>query len=97
MYPLEIRRELTISTDASLTWEALRYLKQHTRLPIWVKGIMSPQDATLAIENGADAIFVSNHGGRQLDGSPPSLMVLESIVNTVAGRVPVVSSHWVKF
>uniref|UniRef100_A0A8H7TMN2 FMN hydroxy acid dehydrogenase domain-containing protein n=1 Tax=Bionectria ochroleuca TaxID=29856 RepID=A0A8H7TMN2_BIOOC len=55
--------------DASLTWEALRYLKQHTRLPIWVKGIMSPQDATLAIENGADAIF--------------------SIVNTVAGRVPV--------
>ncbi|KAK7225261.1 hypothetical protein V2G26_013264 [Clonostachys chloroleuca] len=75
--------------DASLTWEALRYMKQHTRLPIWVKGIMSPQDANLAIENGADAIFVSNHGGRQLDGSPPSLMVLESIANAVAGRVPV--------
>ncbi|KAJ3543745.1 hypothetical protein NM208_g3415 [Fusarium decemcellulare] len=75
--------------DASLTWEAVTYLKGITHLPIWVKGIMSPEDAVLAIENGADAIFVSNHGGRQLDGSPPTLRVLEDICQAVKGRVPV--------
>ncbi|KAF4983834.1 hypothetical protein FZEAL_840 [Fusarium zealandicum] len=75
--------------DASLTWEAMQYLKSITHLPIWVKGIMTPEDATLAIENGADAIFVSNHGGRQLDGSPPTLRVLEDICKVAKGLVPV--------
>ncbi|KAH6897067.1 FMN-dependent dehydrogenase [Thelonectria olida] len=75
--------------DASLTWEAVTYLKSITQLPIWVKGIMAPQDAALAIAHGADAVFVSNHGGRQLDGAPPTLRVLESICQVVKGRVPV--------
>lgn len=52
---------------------------------------MTPEDAELAIKHGADAIFVSNHGGRQLDGSPPTLRVLESICRAVDKRVPVVS------
>jgi isopentenyl diphosphate isomerase/L-lactate dehydrogenase-like FMN-dependent dehydrogenase len=80
----------TDGLDASLTWEAITYLKSITKLPIWVKGIMTPQDAVLALDNGADAIFVSNHGGRQLDGAPPTLRVLESICQVVKGRVPVV-------
>ncbi|KAM5343276.1 hypothetical protein ACJ41O_014242 [Fusarium nematophilum] len=79
----------TNKIDASLTWEAVSYLKSVTKLPIWLKGIMTPEDAVLAIENGADAIFVSNHGGRQLDGSPPTLRVLEDICQAVKGRVPV--------
>ena len=75
--------------DASLTWESVKYLKSVTKLPVWLKGIMTPEDAVLAVEHGADAIFVSNHGGRQLDGSPPSLRVLESIARVVDKRVPV--------
>lgn len=50
---------------------------------------MTPEDALLAVEHGADAIFVSNHGGRQLDGAPPSLRVLEGIAQAVNGRLPV--------
>lgn len=77
--------------DASLTWEAVKYLKSITHLPIWLKGIMTEEDALLAVEHGADAIFVSNHGGRQLDGSPPTLRVIEKISKAVNKRIPVVS------
>ena len=68
-------------------------MKSTTKLPIWLKEIMTPEDAELAIEHGANAIFVSNHGGRQLDGSPPTLRVLESICKIVNKRVPVVSVY----
>ena len=79
--------------DASLTWDVVPYLKSVTKLPIWLKGIMTEEDALSAVEHGADAIFVSNHGGRQLDGAPPTLDVLPGIVAAVKGRVPVVSVH----
>jgi isopentenyl diphosphate isomerase/L-lactate dehydrogenase-like FMN-dependent dehydrogenase len=51
---------------------------------------VTPEDALLAVDHGADAIFVSNHGGRQLDHAPPTLDVLRSIATAVKGRVPVV-------
>lgn len=86
----ERERWLTFA-DASLTWEDLKYLKSITRLPIWLKGIMTEEDALLAIEHGADAIYVSNHGGRQLDCAPPTLRVLEGICRVVGKRIPVVS------
>ncbi|CAK7235026.1 Hydroxyacid oxidase 1 [Sporothrix curviconia] len=76
--------------DPSLTWDVIPYLKSITKLPIWLKGILTPEDASLAVEHGADAIFVSNHGGRQLDHAPPTLDVLQSIAKSVGGRVPVV-------
>lgn len=60
-------------------------------MPIWLKGIMTVEDALLAVEHGADAIYVSNHGGRQLDGAPPTLRVLEDIARAVNKRIPVVS------
>ncbi|KAL1858073.1 hypothetical protein VTK73DRAFT_7962 [Phialemonium thermophilum] len=75
--------------DPSLTWEAIKYLKSVTRLPVWLKGIMTVEDALLAVEHGADAIFVSNHGGRQLDHAPPTLQVLSSIAEAVDRRLPV--------
>lgn len=59
-------------------------------LPVIVKGIQSPQDAMFAIGGGASAIYVSNHGGRQLDGAPASFDVLASIAKAVDKRVPVI-------
>ncbi|KAI1391734.1 FMN-dependent dehydrogenase [Hypoxylon trugodes] len=75
--------------DPSLTWDILPWLKSLTRLPIWLKGIMGAEDAILSVQHGADAIFVSNHGGRQLDQAPPTLDVLPGIVKAVGGKVPI--------
>lgn len=58
-----------------LTWDVYKHLRNLTSLPIILKGIQTVEDAQLAIENGAQAIFLSNHGGRQVDGSPSSLEV----------------------
>ncbi|CAI4214269.1 unnamed protein product, partial [Parascedosporium putredinis] len=73
--------------DPTLTWDSIKYLKSLTALPIWLKGIMTVEDALLAVEHGADGIFVSNHGGRQLDQAPPTLRVLHDIARAVNGRL----------
>lgn len=75
--------------DPSLTWEALAWLKSVTRMPIVVKGVLTAEDARLAVEHGADAIIVSNHGGRQLDGAPATIDVLAEVVDAVGGRCEV--------
>ncbi|KAF7732350.1 Hydroxyacid oxidase 2 [Apophysomyces ossiformis] len=67
--------------DPALTWEDIGWLKTVTRLPIVIKGIFRGEDAKKAIEHGVDAILVSNHGGRQLDGCPATLEVLPEIVD----------------
>lgn len=64
-----------------LTWEVYDHLKTLTPLPIVLKGIQTVEDALTAVEHGADAIFLSNHGGRQTDGSPSSLEVALEIYN----------------
>lgn len=68
----------------------VKFLKEYSGLPVFVKGIQSPDDALMAIGAGADGIWVSNHGGRQLDGAPGSFETLEGISKAVAGRVPIV-------
>lgn len=78
--------------DPSLTWSVVSELKSITRLPIWLKGILTVEDAELAVAHGADGIIISNHGGRQLDHAPATLDVLPEIARAVAGRIPVVSS-----
>lgn len=78
-----------IELDAGLDWARIGWLRGVTRLPIVLKGILHPSDARLALEHGVDALLVSNHGGRQLDGVPASLDVLPAIVDAVAGRLPV--------
>ncbi|HEY7022149.1 MAG TPA: alpha-hydroxy acid oxidase [Ktedonobacterales bacterium] len=72
--------------DQSLTWDALAWLKSITALPIVVKGILTSEDAQLAVEHGAAGIIVSNHGGRQLDGVPATIEALPEVVEAVAGR-----------
>jgi 4-hydroxymandelate oxidase len=79
-----------IAWDPDLTWADLAWLCGLTPLPVLVKGILHPDDAQLAIEHGAGGIIVSNHGGRQLDGAVATLDALTAVVDTVAGRVPVI-------
>ncbi|RDW57091.1 FMN-dependent alpha-hydroxy acid dehydrogenase [Aspergillus mulundensis] len=62
--------------DPGLTWEDLVWVRKHTHLPVCLKGIMSADDAILAMEAGLDGILLSNHGGRNLDTSPPSIITL---------------------
>ncbi len=73
----------------NMTWDYIGWLKGATNIPIIAKGILHPEDAALAVKNGADAISVSNHGGRQLDGAIGSLDALPDVVDAVGGKVPV--------
>jgi (S)-2-hydroxy-acid oxidase len=72
--------------DQTLTWEDLKWLQSVTKLPFVLKGILCPEDARLAVEYGAKAIFVSNHGGRQHDSVLPTIDALPGIVKEVGGR-----------
>lgn len=75
--------------QASLNWEDIVWMKQHTGLPMILKGIATAEDACLAVEHGADVIYVSNHGGRQLDHAQASIEVLPEVVAAVDGRAEV--------
>ncbi|WP_206244265.1 alpha-hydroxy acid oxidase [Novosphingobium terrae] len=78
-----------IAFSPALSWHEIDWLRARTGLPILLKGIMHPRDARLAIEHGVDGIYVSNHGGRQLDGTAPTLSLLPAIAGEVAGQVPI--------
>ena len=71
------------------TWQYIDAVRKMVKGPLVIKGILDPEDAKLAIEHGADAIIVSNHGGRSMDYGPSSLEVLPEIVAAVNGRIPV--------
>jgi L-lactate dehydrogenase (cytochrome) len=75
--------------DKKLSWPEVRWVKDRFGGPVIVKGVLDPEDARLAIDNGADAIIVSNHGGRQLDGAPSTIRVLPEIVDAVGARTEV--------
>jgi lactate 2-monooxygenase len=72
-----------------LTWDDVAWLKSLTTLPIVLKGICHPDDARRAIDVGADAVYVSNHGGRQANGGIAAIDMLPAVAAAVAGRVPV--------
>jgi (S)-2-hydroxy-acid oxidase len=77
--------------DRSLTWEnTIPWLRSQTKLMIIVKGILTAEDALKAVEAGVDALIISNHGGRQLDGTPATLEALPEVVQAVQGRIPVI-------
>lgn len=76
--------------QARLTWSSLARIRSMTRLPIMLKGVMTPDDARLAVEHGVEVVYVSNHGGRQLDHGPGTLDQLPAIVEAVAGRAEIV-------
>src|SRR5438270_530869 len=73
-------------TSPAVTWRDLEWIRTECDLPLVVKGILTREDATLAVEHGADAVWVSNHGGRQLDGVAAGLDALPEAVEAVAGR-----------
>jgi len=72
-----------------LTWADLAWLRSTTRMPILLKGIMTGEDAAMAVEHGVDGIVVSNHGGRQIDGTLASVEMLPEVITQVAGRAEV--------
>lgn len=75
--------------DQTLTWDDIDWVRRHTKMKIVVKGIMTVEDALIAVENGVDGIWVSNHGARQLDTTPATIEVLPEIARAVAGRAEV--------
>jgi 4-hydroxymandelate oxidase len=75
--------------DASVSFADLEWPCAQCRLPLVAKGVLNPDDAVAAIEAGASGIIVSNHGGRQLDGSIATADALPAVIDAVAGRVPV--------
>ena len=78
-----------VQMSPSVTWRDLEWIASESGMPVLLKGILTREDATLAIEHGVAAIIVSNHGGRQLDGVAASLDALPEVVEAVAGRCEV--------
>ena len=75
--------------DLSLSWKDIEWIKQRWGGTLIIKGIMDPDDARVAVQSGADALIVSNHGGRQLDGAPSSIRALPAIVDAVGSQIEV--------
>lgn len=73
----------------ALSWEDVSWLRSLTSLPVVLKGVLSPEDAKLAVESGVDGIVVSTHGGRQLDTVPAAVEALPAVAEAVAGRAEV--------
>jgi 4-hydroxymandelate oxidase len=73
----------------SVTWKDLEWFRSVTKLPVVLKGVMHPDDAEQAVQAGADAIIVSNHGGRALDGVAATIDALPRVADRVARRLPV--------
>jgi len=84
-----VQRFLATYMRPSLSWDHLAWLRERTKLPILLKGILHPEDAKMAIGHGMDGIVVSNHGGRQLDGEIGALDALPGVLAAVEGKVPV--------
>ena len=78
-----------VYSNPAFTWNDLAFLRDQTRLPIILKGILSPDDARYAVEHGMDGIVVSNHGGRQLDGAIAALDALPQVVDAVGDKLAV--------
>ena len=77
-----------IRMSAEFRWHHLDWLRRITDLPIVLKGILTAEDAQLAVHHGVDGLFVSNHGGRQLDTVPATIEQLPDIARAVGGRIP---------
>jgi lactate 2-monooxygenase len=91
-----VQRFVQTYSRPSLSWDDLAFLRERTRLPILLKGILHPEDARAAVEHGMDGIVVSNHGGRQVDGAVGTMDALPGIVEAVGGRVPVLLDSGVR-
>jgi L-lactate dehydrogenase (cytochrome) len=75
--------------DPSVTWKDLDWIRSEWQGQLAIKGILRPDDAVRAQQHGADAVIVSNHGGRQLDGSPSAIAALPAIADALGGKTTV--------
>lgn len=87
---IEFQAAMTYPYFPAMRWEWFDWVRKSTKLPIVAKGITTGEDALKAVKGGADAISVSNHGGRTLDGAQATLHALPDVVNAVGGKVPVI-------
>ncbi|MBN8425087.1 alpha-hydroxy-acid oxidizing protein [Microbacterium esteraromaticum] len=87
---------LDVFSSPTLTWDDLAKAREWTSLPIILKGIVHPDDAERAADAGADGVWISNHGGRQIDRSVPTLDVLPEISERIGGRMPVIFDSGVR-
>jgi isopentenyl diphosphate isomerase/L-lactate dehydrogenase-like FMN-dependent dehydrogenase len=78
------------SAQAGMTWELVKMLRDMLKIPLILKGIATAEDATLAVQHGVDVVYVSNHGGRQLDHGMGAIDALPEVVKAVAGRAEIV-------
>lgn len=99
------KRQLPVTSDTELivaqfkpdlSFRDIAWLCGQTKLPVLVKGILRGDDAVMCLDHGASGIFVSNHGGRQLDTAPSTISVLPEIVDAVSGRCPVLLDSGVR-
>jgi 4-hydroxymandelate oxidase len=83
---IDLRKGLS---DPAMTWDIISWMKTNTKMKIVIKGIVTREDAKLCLENGADAIIVSNHGGRQEESNRGTLECLPEVIDAAEGKVPV--------
>lgn len=84
-----VRKFVSIYSNPATTWDDLSFLRKLTKLPIILKGIVHPDDARKALDAGIDGIIISNHGGRQTDGSIATLDALPKITEVIQDKIPV--------
>ncbi len=84
-----VQRFVNFYKRLTLEWDTLKFLRQHTKLPVVLKGVSHPDDAKKAVELGLDGIIVTNHGGRQIDGEIGALDALPAVAEALNGRIPV--------
>lgn len=94
--PMELVDVTAALAQATVTWEDLRWIRQQWTGPIVVKGILIGDDGRRAVDEGAAAVVVSNHGGRQLDSVSPTLRALPEVVAAVNGKIPVLMDGGVR-
>jgi L-lactate dehydrogenase (cytochrome) len=82
--------------DASVSWKDVEWVRKQWNGPLIIKGILDPDDAREAAANGADAIVVSNHGGRQLDGVPSTARALPAVADAIGGKMPILADGGVR-
>ena len=87
--PMPLTDVATALAESTVTWADLRWIREIWKGPIVIKGVLTADDALRSIDEGAAAISVSNHGGRQLDGVPASLRALPEVVDAVKGRIEI--------
>lgn len=92
-----IRLWASLFSNTALTWSDLAWLRQQSRMPILLKGILHPDDARQAIDAGCDGIIVSNHGGRQVDGAVAALDALPAVASVIQQRIPVLFDSGIRY